>query len=106
MLALVLARPVALGVAFVWASLPRRQWVAAAWFGPKGFASVVYGLLVLEEGIPLADEVFHLVGLTVALSIVVSSSTDVVVARWFEEREEGSAPPEVGGAEEELVDGA
>ena len=31
---------------------------AAAWFGPKGFASVVYGLLVLHSGIPNAVEVY------------------------------------------------
>jgi sodium/hydrogen antiporter len=32
------------------------------WFGPKGFASVVYGLLVLNSGIPAADESANLVG--------------------------------------------
>jgi NhaP-type Na+/H+ or K+/H+ antiporter len=54
------------------------------WFGPKGFASVVYGLLVLEAGIPAADEVFHLVALTIVISIIAHSSTDIVVARVFE----------------------
>lgn len=55
------------------------------WFGPKGLASVVYGLLVLESGIAGADEPFFLVALTSALSIVAHSSTDVVVARQFDE---------------------
>jgi NhaP-type Na+/H+ or K+/H+ antiporter len=54
------------------------------WFGPKGFASVVYGLLVLEAAIPGADEVFHLVALTIVLSILAHSSTDIIVARTFE----------------------
>ncbi len=54
------------------------------WFGPKGFASVVYSLIVLESGIPVADEVFHLVALTIVLSIIAHSSTDIVVARSFE----------------------
>jgi NhaP-type Na+/H+ or K+/H+ antiporter len=83
--ALVVARPLALGVAFIGSKLSRREQFAAMWFGPKGFASVVYGLLVLESAIPAADEVFHLVALTVVLSILAHSSTDVVVARMFDE---------------------
>jgi NhaP-type Na+/H+ or K+/H+ antiporter len=58
------------------------------WFGPKGFASVVYGLLVLNSGIPAADEIFHLVALTITLSIIAHSSSDVLVARQFDEERE------------------
>jgi hypothetical protein len=58
------------------------------WFGPKGFASVVCGLLVLHGGIPAADEIFHLVALTITLSIITHSSTDVLVARLFDDERE------------------
>jgi NhaP-type Na+/H+ or K+/H+ antiporter len=61
------------------------------WFGPKGFASVVYGLLVLDSGISAANEIFHLVALTIVISILLHSSTDVVVARGFDERRETPA---------------
>ncbi|MFI5706472.1 cation:proton antiporter [Kribbella sp. NPDC051620] len=84
LIALVVARPAALAVSFLRSGLGAREQVAAMWFGPKGFASVVYGLLVLEAGIPDADEVFHLVALTIVMSIVAHSSTDIVVARSFE----------------------
>jgi NhaP-type Na+/H+ or K+/H+ antiporter len=87
-LALVIARPVALSVSFWGSGLGMREQAAAMWFGPKGFASVVYGLLVLNSGIPAADEIFHLVALTIALSIVAHSSTDVIVARLFDEERE------------------
>jgi NhaP-type Na+/H+ and K+/H+ antiporter len=83
-LALVLARPVALWVSFLGSGLDRREQLAAMWFGPKGFASVVYGLLVVAAGIPAADEVFALVALTIVLSIVAHSSTDIIVARSFD----------------------
>ncbi|MEV0284821.1 cation:proton antiporter [Kribbella sp. NPDC050820] len=82
--ALVVARPLALAVSFFRSGLGAREQIAAMWFGPKGFASVVYGLIVVESGIPAADEVFHLVALTIVLSIIAHSSTDVVVARSFE----------------------
>jgi NhaP-type Na+/H+ or K+/H+ antiporter len=93
-LALVLARPAALLVSFLGAHIPARQQVAAMWFGPKGFASVVYGLIVLESGIERSDEVFHLVALVIVLSILAHSSTDVVVARQFQVPELDPEPPE------------
>ncbi|MGN9913407.1 cation:proton antiporter [Phytohabitans sp. LJ34] len=82
--AIVVARPVALGVSFLRSGLSRTEQFAAMWFGPKGFASVVYGLLVLESGITAGDEVFHLVALTIVLSVVAHSSTDILVARTFD----------------------
>ena len=87
-LAIFLARPAALAVSFIGAKLSWREQAAAMWFGPKGFASVVYGLLVLESGIPAAEEIFRLVAVTIGLSIVLHSSTDVVVARQFDETRE------------------
>ncbi|MFE9657244.1 cation:proton antiporter [Micromonospora sp. NPDC006431] len=84
-LAIVVARPIALWISFLRSGLSLREQGAAMWFGPKGFASVVYGLLVLESGIGAADEVFHLVALTIVISILAHSSTDVVVARAFDD---------------------
>lgn len=87
-LALLVARPVAIWVSFLRSRLTAREQAAVMWFGPKGFASVVYGLLVLKSGILAADEIFHLVAVTIALSILAHSSTDIVVARTFDEERE------------------
>ncbi|WP_433361805.1 cation:proton antiporter [Actinoplanes sp. CA-142083] len=84
-LAIFVARPVALWLSFLRSGLDLKEQAAAMWFGPKGFASVVYALLVLESGITAADTIFHLVALTIVLSIVLHSSTDVVVARAFDD---------------------
>ncbi|MEO3799782.1 cation:proton antiporter [Nonomuraea sp. B1E8] len=84
-LALVLARPVAIWVSFLGSGLSVREQAAVAWFGPKGFASVVYGLIVLASGITTAQSVFQLVAVTIVLSIILHSSTDVVVARGFDD---------------------
>lgn len=83
-LAIVVARPTAIGLSFLRSHLPPREWLAAAWFGPKGFASVVYGLIILKDGSASSDELFHLVALVVIISMIAHSSTDVLVARWFE----------------------
>ena len=82
-LALVLVRPVALVLSLWRAHLSRRETAAVAWFGPKGFASVVYGLLALDAGLDVSQPVFDLVAVCIALSIAVHSSTDVPVARMF-----------------------
>lgn len=82
-LALLVARPLALAVSFVGSELDWRERVAASWFGPKGFASVVYGLLLLNVGIAQGNEMFHLIALVITGSIIAHSSTDVLIARWF-----------------------
>ena len=83
-LVLVAVRPVALGIALWGSHLGWREWAAAAWFGPKGFASLVFGLLVLKSGLARGDEVFHLTALVTTGSILAHSSTDVLVARWLQ----------------------
>lgn len=94
-LVLVVARPLALLVSFLGSHLTPREQATAMWFGPKGFASVVYGLLVLDSGARDADIVYHLTALTIALSILAHSSTDVIVARQFTRGEPTAwdAPP-------------
>jgi NhaP-type Na+/H+ or K+/H+ antiporter len=87
LLILVAVRPVALALALVGSGLSWREWVTVAWFGPKGFASVVYGLLVLHSGVSGANAAASLVGLVVMMSIVAHSSTDVLIARWLERNE-------------------
>jgi len=95
-LALLAVRPIALGIALLGSRLGYREWATAAWFGPKGFASVVFGLLVLKSGLPRGDEVFHLTALVITALILAHSSTDVLVARWLK----ASVPPEPESEEE------
>ncbi len=84
-LALILPRSIALALSFLGTGLSAKEQVAAAWFGPKGFASVVYALYVLTSGLDNGTQVFDLIAATVVLSILLHSSTDVVVARWFDD---------------------
>jgi sodium/hydrogen antiporter len=86
LVALFAVRPLAIAIALAGADLTAREKLVAAWFGPKGFASVVYGLLVASANLPRGDVVFHLIAITTALSILLHSSTDVPVAKWFERR--------------------
>ena len=60
-----------------------REQITAGWFGPKGFASVIYGLLIVQAAVPGADRMFHLVAIVVVASMIAHSSTDVLFARCF-----------------------
>ena len=44
---------------------------------------MVYGLLVLQAGIPQGEEAFTLIAVCIAFSIIAHSSTDVPIARMF-----------------------
>lgn len=84
--ALVIARPLAIVISLYRSSMPWREQASAAWFGPKGFASVVYGLVALGSSIPSANRIFTLTVVTVVISIIAHSSSDIIVAKWLEDK--------------------
>jgi NhaP-type Na+/H+ or K+/H+ antiporter len=93
LLLLFVVRPIAIGVSLFRGGLDRKELGAAAWFGPKGFASVTYGLLVVQSMAPKAGRMFELIAVAIAVSIVLHSSSDIVVARWFHDERENPRRP-------------
>jgi NhaP-type Na+/H+ or K+/H+ antiporter len=89
---LFVVRTVSLAPVIAGSPLGRDEVLAASWFGPKGFASVTYGLLVLPAAVPHPDLDFGIIAAVIGASIVLHSSTDVVIAKWFARRLE----PETG----------
>jgi NhaP-type Na+/H+ or K+/H+ antiporter len=83
LLAIVLIRPASMLISLIGTRFDRRERLVAAWFGPKGFASVVYGLLVLQAGVSQGEQAYTLIAVCIAFSIVAHSSTDVSIARIF-----------------------
>jgi len=96
LLAVFAVRPAVLSIALMRSGLSRREVLAVGWFGPKGFASVVYGIFIYAAGFP---HVAHLIALAVTASIVAYSSTDILVGRWFQSMPgRRQAAPQPGGA--------
>ena len=58
------------------------------WFGPRGLASIVFALLVLERGVPEANTLVATVTVTVVLSVFLHGFTSVpfvaMYHRWYE----------------------
>ena len=65
------------------------------WFGPRGLASVVFGLLVLERGVPEQNTLLATGTVTVALSVILHGLTSAPLVaryhRWYE-RHVAAAP--------------
>jgi NhaP-type Na+/H+ or K+/H+ antiporter len=81
---LFLARPVSMLIALWRSGMNRRERIASEWFGPKGFATILYALFILTSGVPGANQLFNAIALVVIFSIVLHSSTDAIVAKWFD----------------------
>lgn len=101
---LLVVRPVALTLSLLRTKLPWREKLSVAWFGPKGFASVVYGLLALQSGIADAEIVFDLAAVTIMLSIALHSSSDAPVACVLRIEPPDNLP--AGRIEADLIDDA
>jgi sodium/hydrogen antiporter len=84
--ALLLARPVAVLAALVGTKLPRPQNLFIAWFGPKGVASMLFALLVLDATVAHGTLVFDVAAFVILSSILAHGLTDTVGARWIDSR--------------------
>ncbi len=85
-LTLFVARPLAVLVSYVGVGIPMSFRVFIAWFGPKGVASMLFALLVLNSSDAHASLVFDVASFTVLASIMAHGLTDTVGANWIEQR--------------------
>jgi NhaP-type Na+/H+ or K+/H+ antiporter len=85
-LALLVARPLAIMVSFVRSRLPGPQKAFIAWFGPKGVASMLFALFVLKSDVGASSTIFDIAAIVIVCSIVAHGLTDTVGARWIERR--------------------
>lgn len=90
-LTLFVARPVAVLIAFSGVALPLSEKLFVAWFGPKGVASILFALIVLNSPVPGGVTIFQAAAFTVVASIVVHGITETIGARVISRRR-GRAP--------------
>jgi NhaP-type Na+/H+ or K+/H+ antiporter len=83
-LAFLIARPVALWLSLLNTGIPRTQRAFMAWFGPKGVASMLFALFVLNSQAPDRSVVFDVAAFVILASIIAHGLTDTIGARWIE----------------------
>jgi NhaP-type Na+/H+ or K+/H+ antiporter len=83
---LLVARPLAILIAFLRARMPFVQRAFIGWFGPKGVASMLFALFVLNSRAPDRTLVFDVASFVILASILAHGLTDTVGARWIERK--------------------
>ena len=83
---LLVARPLAVFAAMIGTDLPRAERTFIAWFGPKGVASMLFALIVLDSTAPDRTLLFDVASFVILASIAAHGLTDTVGARWIERR--------------------
>jgi sodium/hydrogen antiporter len=83
---LLIARPLALWLSLLRTRIPRPQKAFMAWFGPKGVASMLFALFVLNSQAPDRSLVFDVAAFAILASIVAHGLTDTVGAGWIDRR--------------------
>lgn len=104
LLSLTVVRMVPVAISLVGAGLRMPTIAYFGWFGPRGLASILFGLFVLEEAdLPVGDDLFLVVVWTVLASVVLHGASSVWLssryADWFD-RHHAEPMPEAAIVEE------
>jgi NhaP-type Na+/H+ or K+/H+ antiporter len=84
---LLVARPVAIGLALGGSGMGRAQTAFIAWFGPKGVATMAFSLLVVGAGLgSTGTRIFNLAAFCVVCSVVAHGLSDTPGVGWIARR--------------------
>ena len=89
-LSLTVVRMVPVAISMIGAGFSRPATLFIGWFGPRGLASVVFGLLIVEElppDDPRVQTVLATIVLTVLLSVVAHGVSGRPLSRWLRRQE-------------------
>ena len=90
LLSLTVVRMIPVAVSLLGAGLRPPTWAFIGWFGPRGLASILFGLFLLDEAdMGVNEQIFLTVTWTVMFSVLLhglsASRLAHVYGRWFEE---------------------
>jgi NhaP-type Na+/H+ or K+/H+ antiporter len=80
---LFLARPAAVLIVLRHAAISNSARAFIAWFGPRGLASLLLCLLVVQARLPMAEAVLAVVGVVVTVSVVLHGVTATPLASRY-----------------------
>jgi len=87
-LSLTVVRMLPVAIAMIGRGVRLQTIAFMGWFGPRGLASIVFALLVVERGVPEASTLLATVVVTVAMSVFLHGFTSVpfvaMYHRWYE----------------------
>ena len=66
--------------------LPTPHRIFVAWFGPKGVASMLFALFVLNSAVGERELIFEVAAFVILASILAHGLSDTVGTNWIERR--------------------
>ncbi len=78
-----LARPLALGLVLLPATMSRGARAFIGWFGPRGLNSLLFALLLVHGGIADAERLLTIIGVVVIVSVVAHGASAAPLAAWY-----------------------
>lgn len=96
--ALFVARPAAIALALRQAKISRGARAFIGWFGPRGLSTLLFGLLLIIDGVPGAESLFAVAGVVVVVSVVLHGvSAAPLASRYARAVAEATLPEEREG---------
>ena len=93
-IAVLVARPLAIAVALFRARIGFAGKVFLAWFGPRGLSSLLLALLIVQAGLAVAEYLLGIVGVVVIASVVLHGVSATPAISLYESRVQTSTQPE------------
>jgi NhaP-type Na+/H+ or K+/H+ antiporter len=83
LVAILVVRPVAMGLVLLHARMSLIARAFIAWFGPRGLSALLLALLVVAAGAPQATDLLAITGVVVLVSVLMHGVTATPAARWY-----------------------
>jgi potassium/hydrogen antiporter len=78
---ILIARPIATFGVLSWFKIPFEQQLFISWVGLRGAASIVFAIYAITSGIPLENDIFHIIFFIALLSVAIQGTLIPKVAR-------------------------
>jgi len=92
LLSLTVIRMLPVVLALAGTGLKTGETLFIGWFGPRGLASIVFGVIVLGENLPGGDIIVPTAALTIALSVIAHGLSANPLVGWLAARESKARP--------------
>ena len=86
LIAILLARPLAMGAVLQGARISHTARAFIGWFGPRGLNSLLLALLVVQAHAPAAEAVLAVTGVVVLVSVVAHGMSATPLSNWYGRR--------------------
>lgn len=94
LVALVLVRPIAIGMVLHRALLSPSARAFIGWFGPRGLSSLLLVLLAVQAHVPGAEKLMAITGTVAIVSVVLHGVTATPFSHWYAKRVANEVLPE------------